>query len=313
MRIVVVMDPPHTVRVDEDTSFALMLAAQERGHRVDHCLISDLYLDEGAVWARVRRASCQRDPKEPIVLGPPEEVSLNEVDAVLMRKDPPFDEDYLWATLLLEHARGRTLLINDPRGLRDANEKIYATYFPDVMPETLVSNDKTRIKAFLARIGERAVLKPLSGAGGEGVFALDPSDSNLNAIIETVTRGGRRLEMAQRYLPAVTRGDKRILLLDGEPLGAIMRVPQGGDLRSNIHVGGRVEATSIDEDDARIIAAVASRVRTDGLFFVGLDVIGGKLTEVNVTSPTGIQQMSRLSGQDLSARVIEWIEARARG
>lgn len=313
MRIVVVMDPPSTVKVDEDTSFALMLEAEGRGHRVDHCSISDLFLDRGCVFARVRRASCRRDPAQPITLGEPEDVDLGEVDVVLMRKDPPFDDDYLWATLLLEHARGRTLLVNDPRGLRDANEKIYATYFPELMTDTLVSNDKARIKGFLARLGSRGVLKPLHGAGGEGVFALDTSDPNLNAIIETVTRGGRQLAMAQRFLPEVAKGDKRILLLDGEPLGAILRVPQGGDLRSNIHVGGRVEAADLDDDDRRIVERLAPRLRQDGLFFVGLDVIGGKLTEVNVTSPTGIQQMSRLGGQNLEARVVEWLERRAAG
>lgn len=312
MRIVVVMDPPSTVKVDEDTSFGLMFEAEQRGHRVDHCLIHDLYVEDGRVRAFARRATCRRDPKAPITLGEPEDVDLcSDVDVVLMRKDPPFDDDYLWATLLLEHARGHTLLVNDPRGLRDANEKIYATYFPELMPETLISNDKARIKAFLGRIGDRGVIKPLSGAGGEGIFALTKDDPNLNPVIETVTRGGRQLAMAQRYLPEVTQGDKRILLLDGEPLGAILRVPQGGDLRSNIHVGGRVDAAELDDDDRRIIEAVAPRLRADGLFFVGLDVIGGKLTEVNVTSPTGIQQASRLSGENLEGRVIEWLEQRA--
>jgi glutathione synthase len=312
MRIVVVMDAPSTVIVDEDTSFALMLEAQQRGHRVDHCLIHDLYVEDGRVKAWARRAECRRDPADPVTLGEPEDVDLcTEVDAVLMRKDPPFDDDYLWATLLLEHARGDTLLVNDPRGLRDANEKIYATYFPELMPETLISNDKGRIKQFLRRIGDRGVLKPLSGAGGEGVFALTKDDPNLNAIIETVTHGGRQLAMAQRFLPEIaTGGDKRILLLDGEPLGAILRVPQAGDLRSNIHVGGRVEATELDADDRRIVEALAPRLRADGLHFVGLDVIGGKLTEVNVTSPTGIQQASRLSGENLEAKVLEWIERR---
>ncbi len=312
MRIVVVMDPPATVKVDEDTSFALMFEAEQRGHRVDHCLLSDLFVEAGRVYARVRRATCRRDPAQPITLGEAEDVELGDVDAVLMRKDPPFDDAYLYATLLLEHARGRTLLVNDPRGLRDANEKIYATYFPDLMTDTLVSNDKARIKDFLSRIGGRGVLKPLHGAGGEGVFALDPKDPNLNAIIETVTRGGTQLAMAQRFLPEIAKGDKRILLLDGEPLGAILRVPQGGDLRSNIHVGGRVDAAEIDDDDRRIIAGVSSRLKADGLYFVGLDVIGGKLTEVNVTSPTGIQQMTRLGGENIEARVIDWLEQRAR-
>jgi glutathione synthase len=311
MRIVVVMDPPETVKVDEDTSFALMLEAQSMGHRVDHCLINDLYVVDGRAHARVRKATMQRDANRPISLGDPEDLDLGQSDAVLMRKDPPFDGAYLWATLVLEHARGKTLLVNDPRGLRDANEKIYATYFPELQTDTLISNDKARIKSFVERVGGRGVLKPLDGAGGESVFALTASDSNFNAIIETVTRGGKRLAMAQRYLPEVVKGDKRIILLEGKPLGAILRVPQGGDLRSNIHVGGRVEKAEIDDHDRKIIATLSPRLRKDGLFFVGLDVIGGKLSEVNVTSPTGIQQMMRLGANDASRRVIEWLERRS--
>jgi glutathione synthase len=312
MRIVVVMDPVETVQVDADTSFALMLEAQARGHRVDHALVTDLYVDRDRLGARVRKATMRRDPLPPIALGSGEDVWLDEVDVVLVRKDPPFDDNYLWACHMLEHVRTKTLVVNDPRGLRDANEKLYATYFPELMPETLVASGKARIKEFLSRVGGRAVLKPLSGAGGDGVFLLREDDLNLNAIIEAVTRDGRRVAMAQRFLPDVVKGDKRVLLLDGHPLGAILRVPKRDDVRSNIHVGGTVEPTALDDDDRRIVAAVAPRLRKDGLFFVGLDVIGGKLTEVNVTSPTGIQQMSRLSGQNLSARVIEWLEARTK-
>jgi glutathione synthase len=310
MRIVVIMDPVQTVQVDADTSFALMLEAQARGHRVDHALITDLFLDGFRVGAKVRRATMVREPSAPVRLEAFEDVWLDEVDAVLVRKDPPFDGNYLWATQLLEHVRGKTLVVNDPRALRDANEKLYATNFPGVMPETLVSNDKARIRAFLARVGGKAVLKPLSGAGGESVFLMQEGDLNVNAIIEAVTQDGRRIAMAQVFLPEVVQGDKRILLLDGEPLGAILRVPQQGDVRSNIHVGGTVEPTVLDDHDRRIVAEVGPRCRADGLFFVGLDVIGGRLTEVNVTSPTGIQQMSRLNGLNLSATVIEWIERR---
>ncbi len=310
MRIVVLMDPVSTVQVDADTSFALMLEAQARGHRVDHALITDLYLDDWRVGARVRRATMERNPDSPITLGEFEDVWLDEVDAVLVRKDPPFDSNYLWACHLLEHLRGKTLLVNDPRALRDANEKLYATHFPDVMPATLVSNDKPRIKDFLERVGGRAVLKPLSGAGGESVFLMQEGDLNVNAIIETVTQNGSRVAMAQEFLPEVVHGDKRILLLDGEPLGAILRVPQRGDVRSNIHVGGTVEGVELDDRDRAIISLVGPRCRADGLYFVGLDVIGGKLTEVNVTSPTGIQQMSRLAGQNFSAHVLQWLELR---
>ena len=313
MHLVCVMDPPHTVQVDADTSFALMEAAQARGHRVDHCAMTDLYLLGGVAHARVRPATMQRDPARPITLGEAEDVCLRDVDAVLVRRDPPFDETYLWGTQLLETLRGETLVVNDPRGLRDANEKLYACHFPSLMTDTLVTNDARRIKAFVADVGGRAVIKPLSGAGGSGVMGLTVGDMNFNAIVEATTLSGQRVAMVQKYLPAVVQGDKRILLLDGEPLGAILRVPRKDDLRSNIHVGGTVESAVLDDADRAIIAGVAARLREDGLYFVGLDVIGGKLTEVNVTSPTGIQQMARLDGVDYSARVIEWIEARALG
>jgi glutathione synthase len=309
MHIVVIMDPPETVQVDADTSFAIMEAAQARGHRVDHCGIADLFVMGGRVGARVRRARMRRDHSAPpITLAGPEDVLLENVDAVLMRKDPPFDSNYLWATQLLELARGRTLLVNDPRALREANEKLYALHFLSCMPDTLVTNDKDRIKAFIEEVGGRAVLKPLSGAGGDGVFLLKSDDLNVNAIIETVTHVGKRVAMVQRFLPDVVKGDKRILLLDGEALGAILRVPRKDDVRSNIHVGGSVVATDLDDDDRRIVQALAPRLRADGLVFVGLDVIGGRLTEVNVTSPTGIQQMSRLMNVNLSARVLDWLE-----
>ena len=318
LRILVVMDPPETVQVDADTSFALMEEAQARGHRVDHCLITGLFATTDPTTgvrrpgARVRRASMFRDPAvAPITLGVPERVWLDEIDAVLMRKDPPFDSNYLWATQVLELARGTTLLVNDPRGLRDANEKLYALHFPAQMPATLVSNDKDDIKAFLHAQGGKVVIKPLSGAGGDGVFLLVEGDLNVNAIIETVTQVGRRMAMVQEYLPDVVKGDKRVLLLDGEPLGAILRVPRKDDVRSNIHVGGTVEKAPLDDHDGRIIAALRDRLRADGLVFVGLDVIGGRLTEVNVTSPTGIQQMSRLDGVNLSGKVIDWIERHA--
>jgi len=311
MRIVVIMDPVETVQVDADTSFALMLEAQGRGHRVDHALMTDLFLDGKRLGARVREAHMRRQPLPPIELSAPQDVWLDEVDAILVRKDPPFDEGYLWGCQLLEHVRGRTLVVNDPRGLRDANEKLYATLFPELMPQTLVSASKARLKEFVRHAGGAAVLKPLSGAGGDGIFLLREDDLNLNAIVETVTRDGKRLAMAQRFLPEVSQGDKRVLVLDGEPLGAILRVPRRDDVRSNIHVGGTVERAAVDEHDRRIVAGLADRLRSDGLFFVGLDVIGGKLTEVNVTSPTGIQQMSRLDGKNHSATVLEWLERRA--
>lgn len=307
MRIVFVMDPVESILVDEDTSFTLMLAAQARGHSVGHCLVRDVALDGARLVATVRSARIDREAPQPVALGPREDVALDEVDVVFVRKDPPFDDAYLWLTLLLEHLRGRTLVVNDPRGLRDANEKLYACHFPELMPRTLVSSSKRRIKHFLDEVDGRAVIKPVEGHGGGGVFALIAGDNNVNGLIEAVTHDGTRIAMVQELIPEVTEGDKRILLLDGEPLGAILRVPQG-DWRSNIHVGGRVVRARVTEQDRRIIDAMAPRLRHDGLVFVGLDVIGGRLTEVNVTSPTGIQQMTRFDGVDYSARVVEHLE-----
>jgi len=311
VRFVVIMDPPATVIVDQDTTFALMLEAQNRGHRVDHCLQRDLYLDEGRLWARVRRARMQSIRERPIELGEFEPVCLHDVDAVLVRTDPPFDSDYLWCTLMLDRVKADTLVVNDPHGLRQANEKLYACYFPEFMPRTLVTSDKAMIKGFVERVGGRAVIKPLGGAGGEGVMVLARGDLNLNAIIEATTHHGKRVAMIQEFLPAVKEGDKRILVLEGDPLGAILRVPQQDDVRSNIHVGGSVVQAEITAAERRMIDSLAPRLLQDGLHFVGIDVIGGKLTEVNVTSPTGIQQMSRLDGINYSERVIAWIEDRS--
>jgi glutathione synthase len=307
MRLLFVMDPPAAVKFDSDTSFALMLEAESQGHRVDHCLASDLFMVGGVLHAHVRRAHLSRDPIEPIALAQGEDVNLEEVDAVLVRTDPPFDSQYLWTTLLLERLRGKTLVINDPRGLREANEKLYACHFPELMPETLVSSHRERIKNFVKQVGGRAVIKPIDGAGGEGVMALSQGDPNLRAIIDAVTHNGRRVAMVQRFLREYERGDKRILVLEGEPIGALLRVPRSDDIASNLRMGGTAHPAEIDSDDLRILAQLAPRLRADGLYFVGLDVIGGFLTEVNVTSPTGIQQISRLNRENVSARVINWI------
>lgn len=310
MRFVFVMDPPQAVNFESDTTFALMLEAQAQGHRVDHCETKDLFLASGVLHAQVSRAHLQRDPIQPIALAQSEDVNLERVDAVFMRTDPPFDSQYLWATLMLERLRGKTLVINDPRGLRDANEKLYACHFPELMPETLVTSHRERIRRFVQQVNGRAVIKPLDGAGGEGVMALVEGDPNVRAIIDGVTHNGRRVAMVQRFLPEYKLGDKRILLLDGEPIGAVLRVPRSDDIASNLRMGGSAQASQLDEADRRIIATVAPQLRRDGLYFVGLDVIGGYLTEVNVTSPTGIQQISRLNNENVSKRVIEWTVSR---
>ncbi len=310
MRFVYLMDPMDRALPDKDTSYAFQRAAQARGHEALHCELRDLYVLDGEVHALVRGLLVGDTPPY-FRLGAQTSVRLADVQAVFVRKDPPFDDAYLYASLLLERARGRTVILNDPRGLRDANEKLYPLQFARHMPRTLVTTQAATIQAFVEDVGGRAVIKPLHGAGGAGVLLLSRGDKNTKSMIELLTAEGRKLVMVQEFLPAVVQGDKRILLLDGEVLGAINRVPLADDIRSNIHVGGRVEPCDVTDDERAIIADLAPRLRADGLVFVGLDMIGGRLTEVNVTSPTGIQELSRHRGEDVAARVIEWVERKA--
>jgi glutathione synthase len=307
MDIVVVMDGPETVTPDTDTSFALMLAARERGHQTWHCGAGDIELAEGRVWARARAAVTDETADIALQLGPLQRLDLALVGAVLIRTDPPFDSSYLHLTLMLDLVVDETLVINAPRGLRDANEKLYACHFPEVTPTTIVTSDADRLTAFAHEQGA-AVLKPIEGHGGRGVMVVRPDDDNAPSIIDTLTQRGRTPVMAQRFLENVSAGDKRILLLDGEPLGAILRLPTDTDFRANICVGGQTLATEIDDADRRIIDHLAPRLRADGLFFVGLDVIDGHLTEVNVTSPTGIRQLAQLTGTRPDVEVVKWLE-----
>jgi glutathione synthase len=309
MRFVYVMDPMERILADKDTTFAFQRAAQARGHVALHCLPRDLFLAGGDVFARVREVTVGDAPPH-FAYGAESDVRLADIDAVFIRKDPMFDIPYLYATLMLERARDRTVIVNDPRGLRDANEKLYGQHFARHMPKTLVSAHRGLIMEFAASVGGRAVIKPLHGAGGAGVMLLRTDDKNAPAICETLTKDGQELAMVQEFLPAVTSGDKRVLLLDGEVLGAINRIAHGSDFRSNIHVGGRVEPCEVTPEERAIIADIAPRLRQDGLYFVGLDFIGGKITEVNVTSPTGIQELSRHRGEDVALRVVKWVEGR---
>jgi glutathione synthase len=309
MRFVYVMDPMQRVLPDKDTTFAFQRAAQRRGHGSLHCELRDVYVDDGDVWARVRPVRVS-DAEPHFTLGAPEDVRLASVDCVFIRKDPPFDAQYLYVTLMLEKLRGRTLVMNDPRGLRDANEKLYTLHFAEHMPRTLVTSDRDRIHRFVAALGI-AVVKPLDGAGGSGVMVVDKKDRNGRSIVDYITQEGTRHAMVQEYLEAVRQGDKRVLLLAGEVLGGINRVAREDDVRSNIHVGGRVEECEVTAAERAVVADMAPRLAEDGLVFVGLDFIGGKLTEVNVTSPTGIQELSRHLGRDVSERVIEWVERHA--
>jgi glutathione synthase len=312
MRIVFVMDSLDRVNPVKDTSFAFIEAAQRRGHTCLHCLPTDLSLRHGVPVALVRRIETFPEPTSVRIAltSEPEELGLRDVDAIFIRKDPPFDADYLYATLLLEHARGGPLIVNDPRGLRDANEKIYALQFPEWTPRTLISSHRPTIEAFVRDVGGKAVIKPVDLAGGAGVLQLDLADKNARGIVEMLTNDGRRLAIVQEFLPEVTSGDKRVLLLDGEPLGAILRVARSDDFRSNMRAGGSVQPTELTERELAMVRALAPKLRQDGLVFVGLDVIGERLTEVNVTSPTGIQELERFTGSKPADKVIAWVEAR---
>ncbi len=306
MRFVFVMDGLDRVNPELDTTFGLIEAATLSGHECHHCLIHQVERVGEEITALARRLHYA--PGALSLASQPARLPLAEVDAVFVRKDPPFDPAYSHATLLLELLRGRTLVINDPRGLRDANEKLYALTFSEWMPATIVTSDRATIHDFVAEVGGKAVIKPLDGAGGFGVLGLVQGDANARAIADLLTNEGKQLVMVQAFIPEVREGDKRVLMLDGELLGAILRVPAAGDHRANIHVGGTVVPTELDERERALVAAVGPRLRQDGLYFVGLDLIGGKLTEVNVTSPTGIRELSRFAGKRMSDEVIRWVE-----
>lgn len=310
MRFVYVMDGMDRVLPDKDTTFAFLRAAEARGHESLHCEPRDLFDKGGDLYAHVRRLVVSDAPPH-ATFGETQVVRVADADCVFIRKDPPFDNMYLMTTLLLERVRGRTVLLNDPRGLREANEKLYALNFARWMPRTLVTAHEDDVYAFVREVGGVGVIKPLDLAGGSGVMMVRSDDKNARAIVQLLSDDGRRLVMVQEYLPAVEQGDKRILLLGGEVLGAINRVPRADDLRSNIHVGGSVEPCDVTDAERAMAADLAPRLAADGLVFVGLDVIGEKLTEVNVTSPTGIQQLSQHAGRDVAADVIAWVERAA--
>jgi glutathione synthase len=311
LRILYVMDPMTRVLVDKDTTFAFQLEGQRRGHERYHCLPGDLFVDRAVPHAGSRRLTVERAVPH-FHLSEARLTPLTFFDVVLMRKDPPFDMAYFFATHLLGLVDPVvTFVANDPRGLRDANEKLYALNFPEVIPESLVTADAVRLKAFMESLGGEMIVKPLDGCGGAGVLHVHRGDRNLNALLELSTAEGTRLVMAQRYLPAVRDGDKRLIVLDGEPLGAILRVPREDEHRGNIHVGGTVARSPIDARDREICRVLAPRLRRDGLYFVGLDIIGGYVTEVNVTSPTGVQEIDRLDGVNLGGRVLDFLERQA--
>ncbi len=322
LKVAVQMDPIETVDIDADSSFALMLEAQARGHALWVYDVRQLSLREGRpdpvaaggrtlhrLTARARKVAVDRVRGAHAHLGEEAVLDLATMDVVLMRQDPPFDMAYITATHLLEHIHPHTLVVNDPRAVRDAPEKLLVTHFPDLMPPTLVSWDIQAIRDFRAEHRD-IIVKPLFGNGGAGVFRLREHDENFASLLEMFFAASREPLMIQRYEPAVRAGDKRIILVDGEPVGAINRVPAQGESRSNMHVGGVAQRASLTGRDREICRRIGPYLREHGLIFTGIDVIGDWLTEINVTSPTGLQQLDRFDGINSAALLWDRIEAR---
>src|SRR5487761_99477 len=308
LQVAIQMDPMEGINVAADSTFVIALEAQARGHALFHYLPRDLILTDGKLTARARSLSVRRDAPH-YALGPPRMLDLAGVDVVLMRQDPPFDMAYITATHLLEHVSRKVLVVNDPAGVRNAPEKLFATHFMGLMPPTLITSDPETIADFRRRHGD-IILKPIFGNGGAGVFHLKPNDDNLNALHEFSPRLYREPIIVQRYLPEIRLGDKRIILIEGEPVGAVLRVPKAGEARANLHVGGTAKKTTLAKREREICAAIGPTLREQGLVFVGVDVIGDYLTEINVTSPTGIQEINRLDGVRLETGVWYAIDAR---
>jgi glutathione synthase len=306
-----VMDPLEAVLPDKDTTFVFMLEALRRGHALYHLGLRELYAHGHQPYAEARRCEVARAQPHYRFLDNGAQYPLEAFDAIFMRKDPPADAPYLYATMILSLAdRTRTFVLNEPAGLREANEKLYALNFPGAIPPTVVTYEIPRLKRFMEEQGGEMIVKPLDGHGGEGIFLAHTRDRNLNAILEAVTHFESRPIMGQRYLPEIRNGDKRLIVLNGEPLGCTLRVPRDDENRGNIHVGGNCVKAEITPRDREICRMLRPRLERDGLYFVGLDIIGDYLTEVNVTSPTGIQEIDRLDGANLEARVIDFVEAR---
>jgi len=311
MRFLFVMDPADTMHPQKDTSFALMRGARARGHHCFHCLVRHVFNRGREVFA-VSQSISVSDEAPHVQLGQEVTLSIAELDAVFVRKDPPFDTHYLHLTHQLELAKQQTLIINDPRALRDANEKLFALEFAEHMPRTLVSANAEQLLAFVTDVGGKAVIKPLDGAGGSGVVALTAGDRNNRAIIDLLTDYGARLAMVQQFLPEVFAGDKRAFLLDGKVIGAIRRVPRDDDIRANLHVGGQPEAVTLTQNEQQIAQSLGQRLRDLGLWFVGIDLIAERLIEINVTSPTGIQELGRLNNCQPEQQIVEWVEQKVR-
>ncbi len=307
LAVAIQMDPIETIDIDADSTFVLALEAQSRGHALFHYLPKDLSFRDGRVVARARPLRVKRELGNHAELGAAENLDLAGTDVVLMRQDPPFDMAYITATHLLEHIHPETLVVNDPVHVRNAPEKLFVTHFSGLMPPTLITSNADEVTAFRNEYAD-IIIKPLFGNGGAGVFHVKPDDENLSALLEMFTQFYREPIIVQRYQPEVRDGDKRIILVDGKPVGAINRVPPEGEARANMHVGAVPEPTRLTQREQDICDAIGPTLQQHGLIFVGIDVIGGFLTEINVTSPTGLQEVGRFDNVKLEAQIWDVIE-----
>jgi glutathione synthase len=309
LNVAIQMDPIHAIDIGGDSTFALALEAQNRGHALFYYEPKNLSYRDGRVFARGHDLSVRAEKGNHFSFKPERSVELSDMDVVLLRQDPPYDMAYLTTTYVLQRIHPKTLVVNDPVHVRDAPEKLFPILWPDLIPPTLITNDRTAIRAFRAEHGD-VIVKPLYGNGGAGVFRIRAEDENLGSLLETFEKLSREPLIVQKYLPEVRKGDKRIILVDGVAVGAINRVPAAGEARSNMHVGGTPEATDLTAREQAICDAIGPELKKRGLIFVGIDVIGDYLTEINVTSPTGIHEIRRFGGPDIAALVWDAIEAR---
>lgn len=311
IKLGIVMDPISQINIKKDSSFAMLLQAQQRGYEIHYMEMADLYLLQGQARASTKILTVQQDAQSWYQFGTEQDIALSDLQVILMRKDPPFDTEYIYATYMLERAEDAgTLIVNKPQSLRDANEKLYTSWFSQYTPKTLVSRDARRLKAFYQQ-EQDVILKPLDGMGGASIFRLKPDDANVSVIIETLTEHGQRYAMAQRFIPEIKDGDKRILVVDGEPVPyCLARIPASGETRGNLAAGGRGEARPLSDSDWAIARAIGPTLKAKGLIFVGLDVIGDKLTEINVTSPTCIREIEAAFPVSITGMLFDAIERR---
>ena len=309
LKVAVQMDHVSTVSISGDTSFALSLEAQRRGHKLFHYTPDRLSMLGGKVFARIEEMTVRDEKGNHFSLGEPVRTDLSEMDVILLRQDPPFDMNYITTTHMLERIHPKTLVVNDPVWVRNSPEKIFVTEFPDLMPATLITKDADEVAAFRKEHGD-IIVKPLYGNGGAGVFHLHDADRNLASLLEMFGQMFREAFIVQRYLKDVRKGDKRIILIEGEPVGAINRVPAEHDSRSNMHAGGRAEKTGLTEREREICARIGPSLRERGFVLVGIDVIGDLMTEINVTSPTGVREVQRFGGADIASLFWDAVEAR---